>query len=58
MTKVQVPTHVAGYGKATVTVELDEGASDLLDEQFVSRKTSQFAEELGEELRKCREVRE
>jgi hypothetical protein len=57
-TTIKVPAYVLGYGNATVTVELDEGTSQLLDEQFVKKKTEQFAKELADELKECREVRE
>jgi len=57
-TTVKVPVSVLGHGYATVTVTLDGGTSDLLDEQFVKKKTEQFAQEIGEELRECREVRD
>jgi hypothetical protein len=56
-TTVKVPVSVLGHGYAKVIVTLDSGTSDLLDEQFVKQKAEEFAQELGEELRDCREAR-
>lgn len=56
-TIVKVPTHLFGFGYAVVTIELDEGVSDLLDEQFVKKKAEGFAQDLSKDLQRCREIR-